>query len=648
MPVPEDIRKVPRPSNTVVQDSGKDGPKRYSVRERTGIRYVPGGNPQPINGKTIGYIVDHKFVPLNGKTGNLGPTMLSYGAASLVESLSKDLLTDLLKVYPPDVAYSILALASIKVTKPGVSGNRAGSFYNMSFTNIYLPGASLSKNSISALYQRIGADGIKRSSFFEHRVSRVCDEDHILIDGTLKQDTSRINDLSAFSYKARLKGCEDISILYAYDLEKMEPICAQVFPGNSIDAVSYRSFVRDNKLRRGIIISDKGFPPNEIRDILAINPLLHYITPIKRNDARIAKFQLTNFDDILTGIDGIVQYKKANTAPGVYLYAFRDVKRAAAEEKSYLENARKKGTYDDAKFHEKKKTFGLIVFESDRNLEPKVAYLSYDERWKLELVFKAYKSDDCLDHTSVQGDFSVIGSEFVNFISSVITCRIITKATKAGLFNEMTYRDLIDDLNSAWRETSAPRDTLPVTGDRYWVHTIPKVSEILEKLELCLPAEKPEPKKRGRKPRQTNKTESSDNIIPNTSTQEKTSAEGQAINEKQSQESTESGLGNKAGNETTQAPNEEKCPVGVLENGPIPDSINTKRPVGRPRTRPIPDPNIPKRPVGRPRTRPVPDPNIPKRPVGRPRTRPVPDPNMPKRPVGRPRVRPLPVLNVSE
>lgn len=631
MPVPEDIRKVPRPVNTVVQDSGRDGPKRYSVRERTGTRYISGGNPQPINGKTIGYIINHRFVPVCEKTVNPGPTMLSYGAASLVDTLSKDLLADLLDVYPPNDAYSIMALASIKVTKPGVSGTRAGSIYNMSFTNVFLPGAGLSKNSIVSLYQRIGADGTKRAEFFEHRVSRVCDEDHILIDGTLKQDTSRINDLSAFSYKARLKGCEDISILYAYDLEKMEPICAQVFPGNSIDAVSYRSFVSDNNLRKGIIISDKGFPPNEIREILARNPLLHYITPIKRNDARIAKFQLTNFDDILTGIDGIVQYKKVNTAPGVYLYAFRDAGRAAAEEKSYLDQARKKGTYDDSKYLEKKKTFGLIVFESDRNLEPKVAYLSYEERWKLELVFKAYKSDDCLDHTSVQGDFSVIGSEFVNFISSVITCRIITRATKAGLFDEMTYRDMIDDLNSAWRLTSAPRESLPVAGDEYWVHTIPKVSEILEKLGLCLPAEKPEPKKRGRKPSGQDKTGLNGGNGANTSKSGTPDSQGKgSSNEEQTLREIASEPENTDGETINNAPK------------------HGKRPVGRPRTRPIPDPNAPKRPVGRPRTRPVPDPNAPKRPVGRPRTRPVPDPNTPKRPVGRPRTKSIPDLQVSE
>lgn len=84
MPVPEDIRNVKRPPNTIIQDSGKDGPKRYSVRERKGTRYVAGGNPQPVNGKTVGYIIDHKYVPICEKAAGHGPTMLSYGAASLV------------------------------------------------------------------------------------------------------------------------------------------------------------------------------------------------------------------------------------------------------------------------------------------------------------------------------------------------------------------------------------------------------------------------------------------------------------------------------------------------------------------------------------------------------------------------------------
>jgi hypothetical protein len=45
MAVPEDIRRVERPINTIVDDSGRDSLYRYSVRERAGAKCVPGGNP---------------------------------------------------------------------------------------------------------------------------------------------------------------------------------------------------------------------------------------------------------------------------------------------------------------------------------------------------------------------------------------------------------------------------------------------------------------------------------------------------------------------------------------------------------------------------------------------------------------------------
>ena len=57
MAVPKYIREDPRTVNNVVIDNGKDGPTRYAVRERKGVQYVPGGNPQPQNGRVIGHIV---------------------------------------------------------------------------------------------------------------------------------------------------------------------------------------------------------------------------------------------------------------------------------------------------------------------------------------------------------------------------------------------------------------------------------------------------------------------------------------------------------------------------------------------------------------------------------------------------------------
>ena len=206
MAVPEDIRSVPRPVNTIVDDSGRDGPKRYAVRQRSSSKYIQGGNPQPHNGKVIGHIIDHLYVPLKPTTAPAGPDMLSYGASALVKSVTSDLFRDLLAVYPANEAYSIMSMATLKVVKPSITAARMSTHYNRTFVCRDYPGAALSQNTICRLLQKIGQDGTKRKQFYQLRLSQTVADHHIAVDGTLKQDTSTVNDLSAYSYKARVKG----------------------------------------------------------------------------------------------------------------------------------------------------------------------------------------------------------------------------------------------------------------------------------------------------------------------------------------------------------------------------------------------------------------------------------------------------------
>ena len=501
MAVPNYIRKVARPTNTVVIDNGKDGPTRYAVRERKGVQYVSGGNAQPVNGRVIGHIIDGVYVPKNQPLADAKPDMLSYGAAAFAHSVSSDILSELMQVYDAKDAYRIMAVASLRVIKPGITASRMGTEYRRTFVSVYYPGVAVSGNRLCKFYQQLGQAGSQRRAYYGLRMSKVIEEHHVAIDGTLKQDSSSINDLSSFSYKAKQRGHKEISVLYAYDIETMEPICAEVFPGNSIDASSYRAFIHDNDIRHGIIIADKGFPPSSISDELAARPDLHFLTPIKRNDSRIANNDMLSFEGALTGLDDHVVYKKAPLKGGRFLYAFRSLKKAKAEEAAYLSRREAKQDFKSDSYAKKKELFGVIVFESDQDLSPQTAYECYDDRWLLELVFKNYKNDECLDRTCEQGDFSVIGSEFINFISTLITCRLIKKAREAGVLKEMTYADLMDDLSSSWRMIEAPGN--PETGDKYWVHTLQNVYEELEALGLSRPIPKPEPKKRGRPRKKT-------------------------------------------------------------------------------------------------------------------------------------------------
>ncbi len=93
----------------------------------------------------------------------------------------------------------------------------------------------------------------------------------------------------------------------------------------------------------------------------------------------------------------------------------------------------------------------------------------------------------------------MIGSGFINFVSTVATCHILHKAEEAGLLDQMSYSERMDDLSFAWGKSDAP--FAPAADDGYWAHTLKTVFEELEALRLSAPVPKPEPRKHGRKPK---------------------------------------------------------------------------------------------------------------------------------------------------
>ena len=498
MTVPEYIRKVPRPTNTVVVDQGRDGPHRYAVRERAGIIYVPSGNPQPRNGKVIGHITDGRFVPMQPRLVENEPDQRSYGASALIHSVCGDVLQDLEVVYAVGEARQILALAMLRVLKPGITATRVRTEYNRTFVGIFYPHLALSAGTIGKLKKKIGENVAKRLAFYERRMKAVMADHHVAIDGTLRQDSSTVNDLSAISRKSSVRGYQEFSILYAYDVELREPVCATVYPGNVIDASSFSSFIRDNKISRGILAADKGFPASRIRAELAVKPDFHYLLPLKRNDKRIRENDMTAFEGVLRGIDAQTLYKKVRLPKGDYLYAFRDRSRANAKEAGYLSRAKKSSKEFDLKdYTENREKGGRIVFESDMDMEPATAYKCYADRWMIELVFRRYKNEVCLNRTRVQGDFSVWGDEFINFIATLLTCRVLRKLEQAKLMDDASYGDIMDDLSSAWRSIHAP--VSPRSDDSGWVHTTKAVISLLEALGLSEAPEAASPSaKRGR------------------------------------------------------------------------------------------------------------------------------------------------------
>ena len=93
--------------------------------------------------------------------------MFSYGAAAFVYSFSQDLYRDFLVVYPIRDASEIIAVAMLKVIKPRIASNRYSTEHERTFVNVWYPGCTMSRNSITEFYKRIGMDTGKRRLFQE-------------------------------------------------------------------------------------------------------------------------------------------------------------------------------------------------------------------------------------------------------------------------------------------------------------------------------------------------------------------------------------------------------------------------------------------------------------------------------------------------
>jgi transposase len=401
-----------------------------------------------------------------------------------------DIQEELLRVYNRHDMLQIYNIAVLRVCIPGIKDYELKEAHETSFLSEIYPGVALSKNTVCEFLNNLGKTCSRITTFMQNRAAAVNMEHHLLIDGTLKSNESRVNSLSDFSRKAKTKGTRDISVMFAFDLEAMEPICSKCFPGNMLDLTAYESFIRENGITKGIIVADKGFPASAVKDQFRENPDLHYLNPIKWKSTLIRTYAMLDYTGILPGNDGITYRKRKCNGVNKWLYSFRDARRAAKEEQDWLRRAKKNETYDLETLREKQRVFGTIVLECDIDLAPETAYKAYDKRWEIEIAVRFYKSACEFDETRVHDDYSVIGSEFCDFLSTLLSFRLINAFDHIKLLEHMTYKMIMSSLKRA-------KKVKLFGGNWQLIKTNPSLVEILKKL-CILEAPVSIPRKRGR------------------------------------------------------------------------------------------------------------------------------------------------------
>lgn len=449
MAVPEDIRRIPRPVNTVVEGRpNKDGTMRYIVRERSGTVYS-NGRSRPRNGGVVGYIIDGRFVG-RSDIEPVGPdevSMITWAVERLALDSSADIIEDLREVYSETDAEMLYAMAILRVRHPELRNSRMKRDYRESILSEIFPNLPMSKNSVSEFLQNVGSAGDRMQTFLRTRCSRQSAGALVAVDGMLLTDNSDVNNLSNLSRKTRVRGNRDISMLFAFNVQKLEPICFTVYPGNMIDSKVYADFIESNDLRDAILVGDKAFTANAARGRFDGGRDLHYLFPIRRNAEVIGKLHLHDFNTVLKTYRGVTYCVSTDPRTRIRYYAFRDAERAADDETAYLESKRKAGKGVDSETLAKmRSSWGTIIFQSDLDLPAESVYDMYMQRWTIEEMFRMYKHIEEFDDTRVQSDYSVIGEQFVNFLSTIITSRIMNVFLEKGLLEKCGYTEVMDVL----------------------------------------------------------------------------------------------------------------------------------------------------------------------------------------------------------
>ena len=147
MAIPEEIRKVERPKNTIVRENKNGGKYRYMVIERIGCRRKEGKNI-PINGKTIGHIIDGVYVEGRRKLTQRAITLKDWGEYALFSKLGSPVLDELKDVYEVTDAERMYAIALLRVARPDIPDYMLSDTYERSWLSFIMPDISLDRNTV--------------------------------------------------------------------------------------------------------------------------------------------------------------------------------------------------------------------------------------------------------------------------------------------------------------------------------------------------------------------------------------------------------------------------------------------------------------------------------------------------------------------
>ena len=410
MSVPQDIRAVPRPKNTVVTDTGSKGPLRYCVRARTkAVRTAKGF--QPRNGKVIGHIVDGAFVPVSSRMK--AKERRTLGCALLVADLGSDLRARLAAHLGDKDADIVLALASLDILHPDLGEDLRAAQYKASLASLVFPGLDLSEKSIHALYAKIGKKGADELFRSLGQANGSDTSSYLLL---LPMECPAT--LAAFGKDA----CKDNGPGLCLALQDGDTGFEPVY-GRLLDMKGEGLPGAATCCDTGCTLFTASEASSESLRFLARERGLHYLVPVKWDDKLCKKL---SFDD-LEVVDGAdTPCRKKRSPDDEYLYAFAGSPAAPAKQAQSQTQGKKKKN--------KKARENVRVFRSDVDLPLScIPALAHEEAlWQRILAHLA----PLLLSACTLKEREREGAGLVFLVTALVLRRIVQRAHDTGLLGK--------------------------------------------------------------------------------------------------------------------------------------------------------------------------------------------------------------------
>ena len=410
MGVPQEIRAVPRPKNTVVIDTGGKGPLRYCVRARNkAVRTAKGF--QPRNGKVIGHIVDGAFVPVSSRMK--AKERRTLGCALLVADLDADLRARLAAHLGDKDADLVLALASLGILHPDLGEDLRAAQYKASLASLVFPGLDLSEKSIHALYAKIGKKGADEL-FRSLGQANGSDTSSYLLLMPMECPAT----LAAFGKDACKDNGPGLCLALQDGDTGLEPVYGRLLDmkGESLPRAA-------TGCDTGCTLFTASEASSESLRFLARERGLHYLVPVKWDDKLCKKL---SFDD-LEVVDGAdTPCRKKRSPDDEYLYAFAGSPAAPAKQAQSQTQGKKKKN--------KKARENVRVFRSDVDLPLScIPALAHEEAlWQRIL---AHLAPLLLSACSLK-EREREGAGLVFLVTALVLRRIVQRAHDTGLLGK--------------------------------------------------------------------------------------------------------------------------------------------------------------------------------------------------------------------